>query len=182
MRSGGGTVAHANGETRQIGQRKMGRKPQRARAKRPVQIRAHVDVRNRLTPLLRIGRNGDSLSQVVENMLFVMEVIYNGSGRERLMRSCYETKARQLMEVACAGTEPEQRLVHVTVDPEAIAFADLMVRRHRRLFASRRDLGGLLLYYACTYCENEELARYFVARLEQAARLHPLCGLPGARE
>ena len=158
----------------------MGRKPQRARAKEPVQVRTHANVRKRLSPLLRMGTRG-SLSQVVENMLFVMEVLYNTSGREQLMRTCYETKSQQLMDIAQTGVEPEQELVHVTVDPEAIAFADLMVRRHRRLFVSRRDMGGLLLYHAGGYCADEDLARYFVARLEQAAQLHPLCNPPGER-
>ena len=159
----------------------MGRKPQRTRAKRPVQVRTHANVRSRLSPLLRMGTRG-SLSQVVENMLFVMEVQYNTNGREQLMRSCYETKSQQLREIARTGVEPEQELVHVTVDPKAIAFADLMVRRHRRLFVSRRDMGGLLLYRAGNYCEDEDHARYFVARLEQAARLHPCHTPPSTRE
>ena len=159
----------------------MGRKPQRARVKRPVQVRTHANVRSRLSPLLRMGTRG-SLSQVVENMLFVMEVQYNTSGREQLMRSCYETRSQQLMDIARTGVEPEQELVHVTVDQEAIAFADLMVRRHRRLFVSRRDMGGLLLYRAGSYCKDEDLARYFVARLEQAARLHPCHTPPSTRE
>ena len=155
----------------------MSRKPQREQVKRAIQLRVNAELPTRVRKKLPACEDGPaSLSRLIEDMLFMTRAAYAESPSEDFVRNAYALRARQFMDISRAGAEPELATIHVTIDRDACAFADLLTKRHPRVFPSRSELCALLLYQADIFCATDKQARYFLLRLEETVRVHPRNG------
>ena len=153
----------------------MSGKPDRKKAKRAVQLRISCEVYE----LISVFFSKDigvfrSMSQFVETVIFCVSASYFVvpvqdfiSKFQHIKVSCYLAKS--------GFDEPKQKkLLHLTIDVEALEFISNLLKKYRSLFSSRNELVELFLVYIAGFSDTPERMKYILQRLKQAQLNNPI--------
>ncbi len=149
----------------------MGRKPLGAHPKMSVQIRTDAIIRTWLKPVLRQNAQM-SASRMLECLLLMARWHYAAAEEGVIVRKICKAKQQRLEYISKLGKEPEQVLVHLTIDKGICEFADMFKRKFPLLIGSRNELATILLYTAAGYCTDAQRLSYLTRRLEQASHAY----------
>ena len=149
-------------------------RPARSHPKLPVQLHVDADALYLLPRLLGApGQPPASLSQLFEDLVFLMESSYLEEPDEQFVRRAYEIAARRLLHIAASGHEPAAARLHLTIDEDACAFIDFIKSRHPVLFESRSSVATLIAFHAAQYCTDADHLRYLEHRIADIRHIHP---------
>ena len=159
----------------------MSGKPVRDLPKMAVQVKTDAVVREWLAPLLDgtgCGTEPMSLSRLLECMLFISRSHYAGASEESTVKRICQAKRQRIAYIEQLGREPDQIMLHLSIDQHACEFADMLKRKFKLLLGSRSELATVLFYRAASFCTSPTRMSYLARRLDQVEALQsPFAGI-----
>lgn len=125
---------------------------------------------------LRAAQNGlfKSMSALIETIIFFARATYNEQNGAYFLFELLNIKASQLESLGNLRELPKSRLVHLTIDTEAVDFLDMLSSQYRVVCHSRSEAVSLILAYAVCHCRSPQNQKHLLQRLETTLSQHPL--------
>lgn len=153
----------------------MSGKPDRAKPKKAIQIHLSFDIYASSQILLNQRPNlFRSYSQFVETLVFCMFSLYETSNDDELIKDLRHLKAKRYVQTNEDDICQQLKLLHVTIDVDALAFLSYLLEKYKRSFSSRSDLVESFFLYALAFCDSNERIAYIMQRLKQAKLNNPI--------
>ena len=111
-----------------------------------------------------------SFSSLVETVVLLARDVYIERDDTTFLEQLAMQEAERLMHAARANAC--FKTCHMTIDPAAIAFIDLLRERNRWLFSNRSDVVTLLLFDVHAHCATEARTAYLMRRFAQVIEKH----------
>lgn len=125
--------------------------------------------------MLYTVQNGSfkSMSALVETIVFLAKATYTEQNGAHFLFELRTIKVTLLESLGNLKTLPNSRLVHLTVDDEAVEFIDMLASQYRIVCRNRSEALELILAYAGRYCGTPQHREHFLGRLETVLAQHP---------
>ena len=149
-------------------------RPQREHPK--VELHAHIDqvAYERARALYHsAGDSFASFSSFVETIIFLVEEEYARDAGSELLSELCALEEWRFATIVDLQTLPPQRTIHVTLDPAAKDFLDMLSRRHRPPFLNRSIVLTDMLLYIAERARKPEQAAALLELLEDVRASHP---------
>lgn len=150
------------------------RYPLRTHPKRDIHLQVTEDIFTKIGILYSTQSNlFKSLSALVETIIFLAKTTYSEQDGAHFLFELRSIKVAQLESLGSLRKFPQARLVHLTVDHEAVEFLDMLSTQYRVVCRNRSEALGLILAYTTRYCGTPQHRAHLLARLETVLAQHP---------
>lgn len=114
---------------------------------------------------------GRSVSSTVETIALLLKAEYEQTGNERVARLLLKAKIRFLSSLDPSTAASSQSTRHLTLDEEALQFAETLATKYPAVFASRKEVILLCLRHVQQLCQTNMQRNYLVRRLHDVRQL-----------
>ncbi len=153
----------------------MSKKPDRKKAKRAVQFKVSSDAYDSISIFL----TGDvgifkSLSNFVETLIFCARDTYIALQTNDFVNGLRRIKALFYIASCEIESSKPKKLLHLTIDVDALDFLDIFLKKYRSSFRSRNELVELFFMYSASYSDSADRMKYILGRMKQAQLNNPI--------